>query len=47
MLNSSPQEPEVLTPFGSAFTVVTAMDPGSRMLLVALRQTNEFVYGSD
>lgn len=46
-------EAEVLMPFGSAFTVVTAMQAeapsavnGHRsLLLVTLRQTHEFVYG--
>ena len=33
-----PQENEVLMPFGSAFTVVTALDAGSGMLLITLRQ---------
>jgi hypothetical protein len=42
-----PEEAEVLMPFGSAFTVVTASkpDPGGTLLLVTLRQTHTFVYG--
>jgi hypothetical protein len=39
-----PKEAEVLMPFGSAFTVVTAMQTQA-LLLVTLRQTHEFVYG--
>ena len=44
-----PAEAEVLMPFGSAFTVVTALQAESSahgsLLLVTLRQTDEFVYG--
>ena len=39
------EEAEVLMPFGSAFTVVTASAPAPNLLLVTLRQTHEFVYG--
>jgi hypothetical protein len=35
-------EAEVLMPFGSAFTVVTASSPVPDLLLVTLRQTHEF-----
>ena len=41
-----PTEHEVLMPFGSAVSVVTSTDVDHRMLLVTLRQTNEFVSGS-
>ena len=41
------EEAEVLMPFGSAFTVVTASAPAPNLLLVTLRQTHEFVYGGD
>lgn len=37
-------EDEVLMPFGSAFTVVTASAPAPNLLLVTLRQTHDFVY---
>jgi hypothetical protein len=48
-----PAEAEVLMPFGSASTVVTAWlaevpaetNNHSSLLLVTLRQTNTFVYG--
>jgi hypothetical protein len=48
-----PAEAEVLMPFGSAFTVVTAMQAEAptgannygSLLLVTLRQTHDFVYG--
>eukprot|EP01043_Picozoa_sp_COSAG02_P015024 COSAG02_NODE_630_length_19310_cov_19.127271_11_plen_682_part_00 len=35
-------EAEVLMPFGSAFTVVTATTPAPNLLLVTLRQTHDF-----
>ena len=35
-------EAEVLMPFGSAFTVVTASSPAPDLLLVTLRQTHDF-----
>ena len=35
-------EDEVLMPFGSAFTVVTASNPAPDLLLVTLRQTHDF-----
>ena len=38
------EEAEVLMPFGSAFTVVTASAPAPNLLLVTLRQTHEFAY---
>ena len=41
------KENEVLMPFGSAFTVSTTLNTGNGMLLVTLRQTDEFVYGAE
>ena len=38
-------EDEVLMPFGSAFTVVTAAETSKNFLQVTLRQTHTFVYG--
>ena len=38
------KEAEVLMPFGSAFTVVTASSPSQGLLLVTLRQTHDFAY---
>ena len=40
-----PAEAEVLMPFGSAFTVVTASSPAPNLLLVTLRQDHGFAYG--
>ena len=42
------EEAEVLMPFGSAFTVVTASkpDPDGTLLLVTLRQTSDFALPS-
>jgi len=41
------KENEVLMPFGSAFTVVTALDTGNGMLIITLCQDQGFVFGSD
>ena len=40
-------EDEVLMPFGSAFTVVTAAETTTNFLQVTLRQTHTFVYGGE
>ena len=46
--NSGKQdEDEVLIPFGSAFTVVTAAETTNNLLQVTLRQTHTFVYGAE